>query len=33
VDLRILAATARMVVSGHGLYRGETGGWRDPPRR
>jgi hypothetical protein len=23
--------TARMVVTGHGLYRGETGGWREPP--
>jgi lipopolysaccharide/colanic/teichoic acid biosynthesis glycosyltransferase len=33
LDLRILAATIRMVVSGHGLYRGETGGWREPPRR
>ena len=31
LDLRILAATVRMVVSGHGLYRGETGGWREPP--
>jgi lipopolysaccharide/colanic/teichoic acid biosynthesis glycosyltransferase len=32
VDLRILAATVRMVLTGHGLYRGETGGWREPPR-
>jgi lipopolysaccharide/colanic/teichoic acid biosynthesis glycosyltransferase len=31
LDLRILALTARMVLGGHGLYRGETGGWRDPP--
>jgi lipopolysaccharide/colanic/teichoic acid biosynthesis glycosyltransferase len=31
VDLRILAATVRMVLTGHGLYRGETGGWREPP--
>jgi lipopolysaccharide/colanic/teichoic acid biosynthesis glycosyltransferase len=31
LDLRILALTARMVVTGHGLYRGETGGWREPP--
>ena len=31
LDLRILALTARMVLSGHGLYRGETGGWRAPP--
>ena len=28
LDLRILALTARMAVTGHGLYRGETGGWR-----
>jgi len=28
LDLRILALTARMIVTGHGLYRGETGGWR-----
>ncbi len=30
-DLRILALTARMIVTGHGLYRGETGGWREVP--
>jgi lipopolysaccharide/colanic/teichoic acid biosynthesis glycosyltransferase len=29
LDLRILVLTARMAVTGHGLYRGETGGWRD----
>ena len=29
LDLRILALTARMAVTGRGLYRGETGGWRD----
>ncbi len=28
LDLRILVLTARMAVTGHGLYRGETGGWR-----
>jgi lipopolysaccharide/colanic/teichoic acid biosynthesis glycosyltransferase len=28
LDLKILAATARMALTGHGLYRGETGGWR-----
>jgi lipopolysaccharide/colanic/teichoic acid biosynthesis glycosyltransferase len=28
LDLRILARTARLVVHGEGLYRGETGGWR-----
>jgi lipopolysaccharide/colanic/teichoic acid biosynthesis glycosyltransferase len=32
LDLRILALSIRMVVTGHGLYRGETGGWREPPR-
>jgi lipopolysaccharide/colanic/teichoic acid biosynthesis glycosyltransferase len=31
LDLRILAVSARMAVTGHGLYRGETGGWREPP--
>lgn len=28
LDLRILALSARMAITGHGLYRGETGGWR-----
>ena len=28
LDARILARTARMLLSGKGLYRGETGGWR-----
>jgi lipopolysaccharide/colanic/teichoic acid biosynthesis glycosyltransferase len=28
LDLRILVATLRMAVTGQGLYRGETGGWR-----
>ena len=32
LDLRILVASVRMAVTGHGLYRGETGGWRDPPK-
>ena len=32
LDLKILAATVRMALTGHGLYRGETGGWRDPPK-
>jgi lipopolysaccharide/colanic/teichoic acid biosynthesis glycosyltransferase len=27
VDLEILAPTVRLVFSGHGLYKGETGGW------
>jgi lipopolysaccharide/colanic/teichoic acid biosynthesis glycosyltransferase len=31
LDLRILARTIHMAVTGHGLYRGETGGWREPP--
>jgi lipopolysaccharide/colanic/teichoic acid biosynthesis glycosyltransferase len=31
LDLRILVRTARMAVTGDGLYRGETGGWREPP--
>jgi lipopolysaccharide/colanic/teichoic acid biosynthesis glycosyltransferase len=30
LDLKIIAATARMVLSGHGLYKGETGGWHPP---
>ena len=30
LDLRIIALSARMAITGHGLYRGETGGWRDP---
>ena len=32
LDLKILYLTARMLVTGHGLYKGETGGWVDPPR-
>ncbi len=32
LDLKILWRTVQMVVTGHGLYRGETGGWREPPR-
>ena len=30
LDLKILARTVRMVVSGQGLYKGETGGWAPP---
>ena len=30
LDFAILARTARMVLSGHGLYKGETGGWKPP---
>jgi lipopolysaccharide/colanic/teichoic acid biosynthesis glycosyltransferase len=33
LDLRILARTAHLAATGAGLYRGETGGWREPPRR
>jgi lipopolysaccharide/colanic/teichoic acid biosynthesis glycosyltransferase len=29
LDLRILASTAVLLVSGRGLYRGPTGGWRE----
>jgi lipopolysaccharide/colanic/teichoic acid biosynthesis glycosyltransferase len=29
LDLRILAATAGMVLRGEGIYKGQTGGWRD----
>ncbi len=28
LDLRILSRTLQMVLTGDGLYRGETGGWR-----
>jgi lipopolysaccharide/colanic/teichoic acid biosynthesis glycosyltransferase len=31
LDLEILWRTARMVLGGEGLYRGETPAWRDPP--
>jgi lipopolysaccharide/colanic/teichoic acid biosynthesis glycosyltransferase len=27
LDLKILARTAKLIVSGEGLYKGETGGW------
>jgi lipopolysaccharide/colanic/teichoic acid biosynthesis glycosyltransferase len=30
LDVRILARTLALVVSGRGLYRGATGGWRPP---
>jgi lipopolysaccharide/colanic/teichoic acid biosynthesis glycosyltransferase len=30
LDLRILAKTFGMVLSGHGLYKGERGGWQPP---
>jgi lipopolysaccharide/colanic/teichoic acid biosynthesis glycosyltransferase len=28
LDLRILVRTAQMLATGHGLYKGETGGWK-----
>jgi lipopolysaccharide/colanic/teichoic acid biosynthesis glycosyltransferase len=28
LDLKILARSARLVLTGHGLYRGDTGGWQ-----
>jgi lipopolysaccharide/colanic/teichoic acid biosynthesis glycosyltransferase len=31
LDADILWRTVRMVLGGHGLYRGETPAWRDPP--
>ena len=31
LDLRILWRTVRMVLAGDGLYKGQTGGWREPP--
>ena len=30
LDLKILARTVGMVLSGRGLYKGETGGWHPP---
>jgi lipopolysaccharide/colanic/teichoic acid biosynthesis glycosyltransferase len=30
LDLRILTKTLGMVLSGHGLYKGERGGWQPP---
>jgi lipopolysaccharide/colanic/teichoic acid biosynthesis glycosyltransferase len=30
LDVRILAQTLRLVASGAGLYKGETGGWQGP---
>ena len=28
LDLRILARTARLLLTGHGLYKGDAGGWK-----
>jgi lipopolysaccharide/colanic/teichoic acid biosynthesis glycosyltransferase len=30
LDLKILALSLRMLATGHGLYKGETGGWHGP---
>ena len=30
LDMEILSRTVRMVFTGHGLYKGETGGWQPP---
>jgi len=30
LDLRIIARTARVLAHGEGLYKGDTGGWREP---
>jgi lipopolysaccharide/colanic/teichoic acid biosynthesis glycosyltransferase len=30
LDMKIAARTVRMVLTGHGLYKGETGGWQPP---
>ena len=30
LDLKILARSLRLVASGRGLYKGETGGWKPP---
>jgi lipopolysaccharide/colanic/teichoic acid biosynthesis glycosyltransferase len=30
LDLKIILTTVRMVLSGHGLYKGDTGGWHPP---
>jgi lipopolysaccharide/colanic/teichoic acid biosynthesis glycosyltransferase len=32
LDTRILARTIGMVLTGHGLYKGERGGWHPPQR-
>lgn len=33
LDLEILWRTARMILGGEGLYRGEAPAWRDPPAK
>jgi lipopolysaccharide/colanic/teichoic acid biosynthesis glycosyltransferase len=31
LDVRILWRTAVILLTGHGIYKGQTGGWHDPP--
>jgi lipopolysaccharide/colanic/teichoic acid biosynthesis glycosyltransferase len=31
LDFKILVASARLAITGRGLYKGETGGWKGPP--
>ena len=31
LDLKIVLRTIRMLASGHGIYKGGTGGWTGPP--
>jgi lipopolysaccharide/colanic/teichoic acid biosynthesis glycosyltransferase len=33
LDLQILARTVRLVLGGHGLYKGDRGGWHPPSAR
>ena len=30
LDLRIMLSTVEMVLKGHGIYKGDTGGWQPP---
>ncbi len=30
LDMKILLKTVKMLVTGHGLYKGESGGWKEP---
>jgi lipopolysaccharide/colanic/teichoic acid biosynthesis glycosyltransferase len=32
LDLTIVARTVRMVLAGHGLYKGDSGGWHPPTK-
>ena len=33
LDMKIIWRTIEMLVTGSGLYKGEAGGWREPPAR